>query len=162
MKRIHLAPLALLLAAACGTPTKSSERSASAGDEADVPLVPQALPWTDAFLESALLVAREVHIEGPPGLIVHFVGRVEEGIATEVKTLTEGLRQTFTVEPGAPIEVRAQLDQLQIVAERRIVVLERPGPVDVVVEARGDAYHRDAAGAEQRAPSLRLVGRLRR
>lgn len=157
-RTLRTLPLALLLAAACGSPSRSSQSPDAGGLAPDVPLAPQALPWTAAFLESALLVASEVRIEGPPGLIAHFVGRVEEGVASEVKTVPEGLRQTFTVEGRAAVEIRAQLDQLRIVAERRLVVLERPGPVDVLIEARGDVYHRDPQGREVRSPSLRLVG----
>lgn len=149
-----LLALALALAAACVSSPEAGSRDSADG----TPPPPQVQPWTDVFLVDGLLVASEVRIEGPPGLIAHFVGRVEEGIATEVKTLPEGLRQTYTVEAGARIEVRAQLDRLQIVAERRIVVLERPGPVDVVVEARGDVYHRDDQGRERRGAHLRLVG----
>lgn len=151
--------LVLLLALSCGSPSVSH---GVAPVPEDGPLAPPSLPWTDAFLEVALLMADEVRIEGPPGLIAHFVGRVEEGVTRSVKTLPEGLRQIYAVDEGAFGEIRAQLDQLQIVALRRIVVLERPGPVDVVVEARGDVFHQDPRGEVRRGPSLRLAGPLRR
>ena len=149
----------LVLCAACTSPTSSSE---PAGPATDVPLPPSSLPWTSAFLEPAWLLADTVHIEGPPGLIEHFVGRYEEGISTDVKTLPEGLRQTYEVMGQLPIEVRAQLDQLTIAAMRKIVVLERPGPVDVVVEARGDVVYVDPTGRERREAVVRLVGKLER
>lgn len=157
MERIALLLYALLLAAACGSPSKSDAAVEPVG-ASDVPLPPQSTPWTEAFLQGGVLMATEVRIEGPPGLIAHFVGRVEEGISSEVKTLPEGLRQTYTIDGTLDLLVRGQLDRLEIFAERRIVVLERPGPVDVVVEARGDVLHRDPQGAERRSSSLRLVG----
>jgi hypothetical protein len=152
--------LVLLLALACGSPSASV--GVAPANELDGPPAPTTLPWTDAFIEPALLMADEVRIEGPPGLITHFVGRVEEGITRTVKTLPEGLRQVYVVDAGAHVEVRAQLDQLQIVALRSIVVLERPGPVDVVVDARGDVFHQAPGGEVRRSPSLRLEGPLRR
>ena len=84
--------------------------------------------------------------------------------ATDLGTTPDGLVQSARVKPGvADAEVRAQLDNLAIVATTEIVIVERPGPVDVTVTAMGDAFFQEKDGAqEQRGASLQIVGRVDR
>ena len=161
-KRSRLLSLALpvLLAAGCSAPREAPGEDATGGAapeaDADAPR-----PWTSAFLDEAVLVAREVRIEGPPGLIEHVAVRQEPPYTlVSVRTVPEGLLQEVVLADDAPAtEIRAQLDNLAIAAERRLVVLERPGQVPVSVEAQGDVFHarRDGSG-ERRGETLRLVG----
>jgi hypothetical protein len=117
-------------------------------------------PWTRTFLEPAVLIAREVTIEGPTGLRDHVALLVDSLVHDyEVRTLPEGMLQEVTLKPGAGEElVRGHLDRLQIAAEVRLRVLERPGDVPVVVVATGNAVWKTPDGKERSAETLRLVG----
>jgi len=136
------------------------------GGPADVAATAPAQPaWTETFLPEAVLMAGSVHIEGPPGLRDH-LALVQDLDAHryEAKTTEKGLLQTVFVRDDvqylAPI--RVHLDNLTILAERELIVLERPGWVPVTVEAEGDCfYRRTDSEEEQRGPSLRLVGQAR-
>jgi hypothetical protein len=155
--------VALCLLCACGAPV---ERSEPETPPVFVPLEPiepppAPRPWTESFRSSALLIADEVRIEGPKGLLDHIATRIEPDFHTYVaETLPEGFQQTF--EPrraDAGIDIRAYFDALEVVALKRLVLLERPGEVDVVVQAAGDAFWRESAtGREQRGSLLRFVG----
>lgn len=155
--------LPLVPAAGCSAPREGGEDPGSQRAEAPhADAEPGATrPWTAAFLDEAVLVAREVRIEGPPGLLEHVAVRQEPPYTVvSVRTTPEGLLQEVALADDAPdTEIRAQLDNLAIAAERRLIVLERPGPVPVVVDATGDVYHarRDGSG-ERRGETLRLVG----
>jgi hypothetical protein len=164
--RIVLAA-SLALAGACSSnrspasddPASGTASAASAEERLEAPM-----PWTDAFQKAAVLVAAEVRIEGPVGLLRH-VATVSD--ATELqrveKTLPEGFLQQITAKPDAvEPEIRAQLDRLAIIATRRLVILERPGPVDVLVIATGEAYWACDQEDERRGESLRLEGKIRR
>ena len=161
--------LVLLLGAACASPDGGSPsvRPPSApGDPtlaAEQRLAPP--PWTDAFERPAVLVAEEVRVEGPVGLLHHLatVSDPEEFERTE-KTVPEGFLQEVAVKPDTPgAEIRAQLDGLAIVAFRRLTALERPGEVDVVVVARGEAYWaggEKGSEVEKRGDILRFQGKI--
>lgn len=149
----------LALIASCGTPAQERQSDRPPGVSTALPEPPR--PWTSSFERSALLVADEVRVEGPKGLLDHIATRIEpEHHVYGVETVAEGFRQTFTPrDPNAGIEMRAYLDGLELVAVRRLVLLERPGDVDVVVQGTGDAYWREtASGREQRGDVLRFVG----
>jgi hypothetical protein len=157
----------LCLAACRSEPPRESTPFARPPDPNEPPprdVVQASKPWTERFLAPAVLVADEVRIEGPAPLLEHVVTRPEADVHEfEVKTTAEGLLQTIRVRPGAGAEIRAQLDQLVISAMKRLVVLERPGPVDVRVTAAGDVFWKDTqSGQEQRAQTLRLDGPIRR
>ena len=66
--------------------------------------------------------------------------------------------------PGVPERVRAQLDELTIIAVRRLEVLERPwttpGEVDVTIVAEGDASWRTLSGEEKYEPRIVLTGEV--
>jgi hypothetical protein len=122
-------------------------------------------PWTLKFVKSAVLVAQDVHVEGPDGLLEHFVTRQELDIVDLVtKTTPDGLLQTFTLKPGLTNgDIRGQLDNLAITCMHRLEVLERPGAVPVVVQANGDAFYQEAgADMPTRGESLRFEGQVQR
>lgn len=124
-----------------------------------------ARPWTDRFRKPSLLVADTVRVEGPVGLLEHLATRTEpDAHSRREETTTQGFLQEIVQKPDVPLaEIHAFLDQLEIVAMKRITVLERPGPVDVVVVATGDVYFRDiAAKTERRETSLRIEGKVER
>ena len=161
MKRsLSLSALLLsLLLPACVTTDADTE---SAPEPAEGPLFEPSLPWTTAFVDSAILVAEEIHVSGPSGLLRHFAARVEEEYhARDEETIPEGYRQIITVRPDGPmVEVRGYLDHLELAATARLTVLERPGDVDVVIEASGDVlYSCSAQERTERRSSIRLVGR---
>lgn len=124
---------------------------------------PDALPrpWPTDFEASAVLVAEEVRVEGPPGLISHFALRVDpEFHDRSEETTPAGYLQTVVTKPGSPVEIRAYLDQLEIAAFARLTMLERPGDCDIVVRASGDVYFTRTKGGEpQRSPTLQLVAK---
>ena len=147
--------IAACCAPSCTSSAEVSTRSVPARSPA------QAVPWTRDFQDPALLVCEEVHISGPDGLLEHFALRVEPGYHTrKEETTANGYLQLIEVQPGVAVEIRGYLDQLEIAAFRRMTVLERPGDVEVSVEARGDVYFaRRSTGEERRVPTLSLTGR---
>ena len=159
-------PLSLL---ACVAPEKRSESPfAPAPDPKAGPptnIVIQK-PWTERFFTAGALVANDVRIEGPDGLLEHVVSLQDLQITDVVtKTTPDGLLQTITLRSDAVgEEIRAQLDNLAIACSRSLTILERPGPVDVVVTAAGDVFFQEKGSdaGEQRAPNLRLVGPVKR
>lgn len=121
--------------------------------------------WTSMFQERRLLLADEIQIEGPPGLLEHVATRLDPEVHTEeVKTTVEGLRQTYRVRAefmNQAEPIACYLDELEAHALRRIIVLERPGLVPVRVTARGDVYAKNfGTGEEERSPALVLEGPL--
>jgi hypothetical protein len=157
-----LAAASILALGACTSPGELDPGAGRPGaDGPPVPVAPR--PWTPAFRSAALIVADVVHIEGPRGLLDHVATRAEDGFHVyEAETVPEGFRQRFEVSrPSAGVELRAWLDNNEIVVLRELVVLERPGDVDVLLRATGDAYWRDlSSGAERRGPELRFTGAI--
>jgi hypothetical protein len=151
-------PLLLLLSTACGSPAHDAEPRGTSEVRPEPPVPP---PWTETFMAPATLVAEEVRIEGPPGLIEHVaVAQDPDNIGYVSRAVPQGLLQEWTVKPsGADEPIRGRLDALDLAVTRRLVVLERPATVPLVVEARGEVWwRRESDGREQRGPSLRLVG----
>lgn len=156
-----LAASALVLGACTTTTEQDPGDGGMVSEGPPVPLVPR--PWTVAFRSPALIVAEKVHIEGPRGLLDHVATRAEDGFHSYVaETLPEGFQQRFEVlRPETGVELRAWLDNYEIVVLRELVLLERPGDVEVSLRAEGDAYWRDLAGdAERRGPLLRFTGQV--
>ena len=151
--------LGLALLGACSTPAEEG-RGPSGSSESSGPSEPQ--PWTEDFQDEALLVATDVQIVGPPGLRDHLaVAQDAKHHTYTIQTVPEGLLQETLVREASVGEepVRCHLDNLTIIAERRVVVLERPGAVPVTVTASGDVFWRDATtGEESRTASLTLTG----
>jgi hypothetical protein len=157
--------------ASCGSAGTKSEKSSSpyapAPDPSDTPPkgMSRPTPWTSTFSSPAMLIADEIQIEGPQGLLEHVAVRVDPEHHEQVqKTLPTGYLQQVTVKPGdSEAEITAQLDNLSITATRRLSVLERPGPVDLVVQARGRAvWHDLTTKQEKRAETMRLTGNIPR
>ena len=159
-------PILLSLVAACGGPGQNDTGPGpfpgeGGGPPEPAPEVEERLPWTETFRAPALLIADEIRVEGPKGLLDHFAARVEpDHHHYTAETLPEGFVQTFELKRrGSGIEIRAQLDAWELVAIEKLVALERPGDVDAVVFARGDVYWCDTAtGAERRGPTLTFRG----
>ena len=161
--RLAAAALALTLAA-CAGPEREDDR-ARAGEREDSSTARPAaapLPWPGGFEGKAVLMAVRVVITGPDGLREHAAVMQDPGQHVyEEKTTTQGFIRRTTLEPGidylAPI--RGQLDGLQIFAEQELLVIERPGPVGLTVEASGDVLWRDVeSGEERRGERLVLAG----
>ena len=164
-----LATTLLLALCACATP--SDEASSSAASSADGRPPEEALakaaplPWTAAFEARQVLIAAEVRVEGPKGLLNHFATASDpDELVRSEKTTPEGFLLEIAVKPEVLSgEIKAQLDGLAIVATRRLVVLERPGTVDVAIAAQGDAYwHNTKTDEEKRGETLRLSGAIAR
>jgi hypothetical protein len=121
-------------------------------------LTPEA--WTRAFAREAVLVADEIRIEGPQDLLLHVaVVQDAERVDYDTRTVSEGLLQELVVRPGVRGEVRAQLDSWSLAATRRLVILQRPGEVPVVVRAAGRALWAPTDGSdEQRSDRLEFRG----
>jgi hypothetical protein len=149
------------VAAACAAAPEAAEPEADEGDLEGVAAAVPA-PWPDTFLEQAVLMAEVVRIEGPPGLREH-LAVVQDNVhhAHEVETTQKGLLQQTVVRAGLeePAPIRCQLDNVTIVAMRKLVVLERPALVPVSIVAEGEAFFkRTDSEEEQRGPVLRIVG----
>lgn len=160
MRLPHLLVLLLApVAAGCFAACTSSSMDASARSSARGESPP--VPWTRDFQDPAVLVAEEVFVQGPPGLLDHFAMRVDPDYHDRrEETTSAGYLQLVETKPGLPVEIRGYLDQLEIAAFRRLRVLESPGDIEVSVEARGEVYFaRRGTGEERRVPSLRLIGR---
>jgi len=170
--RALIFPLLLTALAACGSTATSTEEDVSHTSPEDVAATAEetaaaaaaklepAGPWTPSFTRGALLVANEIRVEGPRGLMQHIATRsLDPHHRQTVETIPEGFRQIFeVVNPNAGIEIRSHLDAMQIVAMQRLVVLERPGDVPVTILALGEVYYkRDGAEAVTRA-SLEIQG----
>jgi hypothetical protein len=164
------AALALVLCAAgCGSspPTSHDERpgSAPAAQQDARPMPDAMLPWTDAFQKSAVLLANDVRIEGPQGLIAHVATVSNPELLDRVEKATpEGFLQVVRLKEGVHgVEIKAQLDRLTIVALERLTVLEHPGATTVVVDAKGEVFWQDLdSKAEKRGEALRLEGKVPR
>lgn len=122
------------------------------------------IPWTTAFEPRALLLADNVRVEGPVGLLEHFAtGFEQQHHSRSVETRPEGFVQTVQIRHAAAPHIRGKLDGLDIVAQHSLVVIERPGAVDVKVIATGEAYWSNpGTGEEQRGDALEFTGQIER
>jgi len=154
-----LIPCTLLLLAAC---QQTSKQDTEANPEDVRP--PVHTPWTEAFTKKAILFADEIVVEGPRGIIAHAGMRVDDEIhVTSTKTTKDGLLQETHLAPGAQGEIHAFLDNWELIAFRRITILERVVPCDVRVRARGDARFVDqVTNEEQNGNELSFEGKIPR
>lgn len=135
------------------------QAASSGSSEAEAGVVDIELrPWPHVFERAALLVADDVYIEGPKGLLDHVaLSQNADRLTYKVETLPKGFRQVVTAkDKGSYVQIKAALDALEITALKRIVVLERPGDVEVRVIARGGVWWRSTdpegplTGSEER------------
>jgi hypothetical protein len=110
-------------------------------------------------MQEAVLVARRIRISAPDRVAERFVALQDpDNVSIEIETTTDGLRQTYRV-TGGDAMARGQLDAWQLAAEELLVVLQRPGRVDVELVAEGDAFfQRVGAGEGQRGSLLTFRG----
>ena len=97
----------LVLAAACSSPDRSNVPPNEATPER--PLEERAqlnMPWTDAFQKPAVLIANEVRIEGPRGLLQHVATMSDPSeLDRKEETRPEGFLQEIVVRPAAVVAV---------------------------------------------------------
>ncbi len=162
--RTSLSPigvLGILLVGGCGA-TGAGEDVPVTAAQPPVPSGPVVpAPWTRRFMQPAVLVADCIVIEGPRDLVDHVAIRQEpELFVYETEMTSEGLRQEIFRRPkAAGGEVRAQLDAWSLGAIERLVVLQRPGDVAVIVRAEGNAVWIPTDGGEElRRPKLEFRG----
>lgn len=152
----------LVLALAVGACVTQDEFDQNLSGQAPSSIEPEPpRPWTARFRSPTLLVADRAYLEGPRGLLEHLATRSEDDFHSYVaKAVPEGFRQEFKVlRPEAEVELRAYLDAFEIVVFEELIVLERPGQVDVLLRVSGDAYWRDGAtGEERRGAQMEFVG----
>ncbi|MDF1799492.1 MAG: hypothetical protein P1V81_09980 [Planctomycetota bacterium] len=170
--------LAVALATACGSTPEGPGPDGGSGDPGtglDLPDGPDGVggpaevivelpPFPDRFLRNTLLVADQVVIEGPKGLLDHVaLGQDDELLDYSVETLPIGFRQVLSKKPGGDfVQIRAGLDAWEITALQRVMVLERPGDVPVRIVAAGNVWFRslDARGPIDGGPIERRGERL--
>jgi hypothetical protein len=185
LSRVHASPVACRssalawvacilcsILASCGSSgTKSDKRASPTGASGadasalSTEAVEAAIPWTTEFSKSVLLIADDISVEGPRGLLAHIAVRVVPEDHDQVQKATpNGFLQQVTLKPdGGGGEIKAQLDEMSLVATRRMSVLERPGPVDVVIQARGRVYWRDlSTKQEKRSEAMSFTGKIPR
>jgi hypothetical protein len=157
-------PIAFAALAACST-AKERERAPAERAEARPEAAPASapLPWPTTFEAPAVLMAARVVITGPEGLREHAaILQDPDHHEYEERTTAEGLlrRTALRAEVEYLAPIRCRLDGLEIFAEREIVVLERPGPCELAIEASGDVFWRSTTtGEERRSDEMRLVGK---
>lgn len=152
----RLSLLLVALVSACGS-ARSGVDSTSSG--AGGSAAAAGRPWTREFQVSSTLVAREVLVEGPPGLIDHVAFKQHPDHKYTARTTAEGFLQEVTSERAEGDLIRIQIDNLAIAAERRIRVLERVVEGPVRVQASGDVFYKNLeSGQESRSESLELTG----
>ena len=139
--------LMIVLAGSLGCRTREPDPEPAPRD-----LGVRPVSWTEAFLQPAVLIADEITVEGPPGLLQHVVIRQDSEFYDFVaKTTKDGLRQEYALKSGVQgIEIRGQIDAWVLAALRRLTVLERPGPGPVLVRATGGAAWIPADGVGEK------------
>ena len=157
--RVAAVVLALGFSSAC-------QSSAASSEAAPAPPVTFGR-WTPDFLESALLIADTIRIEGPPALRLH-MALPQDMVALEStsKATNDGFLHVFLLREGSLETIRAVLDQWEIVAMKRLEVLERPNETDVRIVARGKAVwmptEESTGSPKRRGPLLEFTGKLER
>jgi hypothetical protein len=155
-----LIPCTLLFLAACQQPAKQNTKSDGEPEIA----APLHTAWTEAFNKKAILFADEIVLDGPRGIIAHAGMRVDDEIhVSTTKTTKDGLLQETHLAPGADGEIHAFLDNWELIAFKRITILERVVPCDVKLRARGDVRFVDqVTNEEQRGSELSFEGKIPR
>lgn len=158
--RFSLLLIPALFACAAAPTTEPVEPEAPLSYEPRPPAEPT--PWTEAFFQSAVLMADTIRVEGPPGLFEHAALRSDdEWFQTRTKTTTEGLLHSVRRRGSAPDmqPARAQLDAWDLAGLSEVVLLERfQLDAPVIVTARGNAVYVDTNGNRQEGSELVFEG----
>jgi len=154
-----------LVLVACALSLTAACQSGSDGDGTKLRRPRSEGRWTKAFLAPALLFAEEIRIEGPPALRSRLaLPQNGESIHSVTKATDNGLLHVFTLRGTEGALIQAHLDRWQIVATRRLQVLERPGETNARIVASGEASwvptEPDSAEPERRGAELTFVGEL--
>ena len=159
--------LASFCAACSSTPTSNDPvletdlgSAATDPDAAVEDYVPPPLaPWTEAFGDSAMLLANRVTIEGPVGLLDHFVMRGDDEMFERVTKVTEdGFVQILRPYPEVFDPAKAHLDRWNINAMQELRATENPNATEVTVIAEGDVIWRSTDGASQSGNRVTFTG----
>jgi hypothetical protein len=157
--------LAIGLLTACGA--TGDPKGSGSNPGALAALLPPAKPWPETFGREAFLLADQIVIKGPYGLLEHVaLGRDPESLDYSAKTIPEGFRQILKrKDPRNYVEIRCQLDNWTLVALDSILVLESAAGGEVQVVAAGNAVWRStdelgplSGDQEQRADKLVFRG----
>jgi len=155
---IHIAFAALLTVAAAAC------TSASSGEPSPGSAPGTVATWTKDFEQSAVLIADEILIEGPPGLRDHVAYEQIPGQKYEAKGTPDGFLQEVSRDPQSlEAAIKIHIDKLLINGVKSCRWLERPGagPVRITARAtaREPAYWKNLeTGEERRAETIELVG----
>ncbi len=154
--------LAAALACFAATCTSSAKKDANAAAPAAPRKKEPEKPWTTAFAKNTVIVADEVSIEGPPGLLEHVVvSQGAEFFEHSERATPDGMLQITRVKDDAvaPPAIRVQLDAWAIEVVRSVRVLERVTEVPVTLDARGSVFAQALAdSSEKRSESMHFVG----
>lgn len=119
------------------------------------------VPWTGAFMDSAVMLADSFRIEGPQGLLEHVVASSDDELfERSLQTTPDGLLQVISRTSENGPEIRVQVDGWTLAAFRRVTILERVGDSAVRVIASGDALWRDANGRIAKGSRIECQGEI--
>lgn len=109
------------------------------------------ISWPEEFTRASLLVADRIVIEGPRGLLDHVALRQDPAnLIYSAETVPEGFRQVLKrKDPLSYQEIRAGFDNWELIALDSMLVLERPGDIEVRIIAEGGVWWRNS---DQRGP----------
>jgi hypothetical protein len=156
----RLTTLATALALAAVAPgCTSTDDGPKAVDAAGEREQQGARPWTAKFQEQSILIANEVSIEGPPGLIDHVAIKQLPEQKYSAKTTADGFLQEISVDADAANPIWIQVDNLAINAVVRARVLERVTDGPVRIRAKGAVTWKNLeTGAQQDSESFEIQG----
>ncbi|MFT5290504.1 MAG: hypothetical protein ACI8QS_001951 [Planctomycetota bacterium] len=101
-------------------------------------------PWRPYFITPQSLLANDVRIEGPDGLLEHLaVGHNPAMHTYTTETTPDGLLQVLELRPGvdgAAEPLRVQVDGLDMRIFQRVAILERVGQPPLKIDARGAVW----------------------
>jgi len=115
--------------------------------------------FTERFAQPAMLLADRIEVYGPADLLEHLALRQDsEGFALSIKTTTAGLRQELTRKPQVlGGEAFAQLDQWQLFALHKLIVVQAPDDQPVRIVAFGQAVYLPKGAGEQELKQERIT-----
>jgi len=156
MKALHLLLFALLPLSACQGPSSAGgQGNGSSSNGSGVIQIAQAgaekgqinfrdpiyRRFTERFTRPAVLLADRIEVHGPADLFEHLAVRQDSpGFVSSTVTTPAGLRQELTRKPEeVGGEAFAQLDQWQLFALHKLIVIQAPDDQPVRILALGQA-----------------------